>query len=138
MSTGATADDIQHLPRVLRIVASAGGIAAALRLVEKRGGIRIYVPEVAMPGHELATIASFAGMQALCREFPREHVLVPMARSALVVMRNRQLFADSVSMSHSQLARRYEISLRRVQQILAEGPAEACGQVENPTPDLFA
>jgi hypothetical protein len=134
----ATADDIQHLPRVLRLVASAGGIAAALRLVEKRGGIRVYVPEVALPGHELATIASFAGMQALCSEFPREHVLVPKARSALVVMRNRQLLADSLEMSHSQLARRYEITLRRVQQILAEGMVEGCGQLGNQTPDLFS
>jgi len=130
----AQAADVQLLPPMLRLVAQAAGIAAALRLVEKRGGVAVYVPHAAAPGHELATLVGLAGLQALCSAYPGEHLMVPMARAALTEIRNRQLRADRETMSVSRLALRYQLTHRRVQQILAEG----CGQVADEAPDLFA
>ena len=130
----AVESDVQLLPPVLRIVAQAAGIAAALRLVEQRGGVAVYVPHSAQAGHELATLVGLAGLQALCRAYPGEHVVVPMARAALTEIRNRQLRADRASSSVRDLSLRYGLHRRRVQQILAEG----CGQPAAEAPDLFA
>lgn len=131
----AVESDVQLLPPVLRIVAQAAGIAAALRLVEQRGGVAVYVPHSAQAGHELATLVGLAGLQALCKAYPGEHLVVPMARAALTEIRNRQLRADRANGSSvRELSLGYNLHRRRVQQILAEG----CGQLSNETPDLFA
>lgn len=130
----AVESDVQLLPPVLRIVAQAAGIAAALRLVEQRGGVAVYVPHSAQAGHELATLVGLAGLQALCKAYAGEHFVVPMARAALTEIRDRQLRAERSTSSVRDLALRYHLHRRRVQQILAED----CGQPADDTPDLFA
>lgn len=126
--------DLQLLAPVLRLVAQAAGLAAALRLVELRGGGHVYVPKEAEPGHALAAIVTQAGLAALSRAYGGEHILVPMARAALLEMRNRKLRAARGELSVQQLAREFGLHRRRVQQILAED----CGQVGDETRDLFA
>lgn len=135
MINQAVESDVQLLPPVLRIVAQAAGIAAALRLVEQRGGVAVYVPLTAQAGHELATLVGLEGLQALCRAYQGQHLVVPMARAALTEIRNRQLLADrAAGKSVRDLSLLYNLHRRRVQQILREG----CGQLADETPDLFA
>jgi ActR/RegA family two-component response regulator len=126
--------DLQLLAPVLRLVARAAGLAAALRLVELKGGVHVYVPKDADPGHPLASIITEPGLAALCQAYGGEHLLVPMARAALLEMRNRKLRAARGELSVHQLAREFGLHRRRVQQILAED----CGQQDAEAPDLFA
>ena len=125
---------MQLLPPELRLVAQAAGLAAALRLVEHRGGVAVYVPHQAHAGHELVPLITLAGLQALCSAYPGEHRVVPMARAVLCEIRNRRILAERPDKSVRQLALEYKMHRRRVQQILSEG----CGQDQAEHPDLFA
>jgi hypothetical protein len=123
-------DDLQLLPPVLRLVARAGGLEAAARLVQMRGGVRVYVPERADPAHELVEIVTLPGLEALVDYSPADYITVPMARAALMHIRNQRLLAERQDSSIRDLSLRHRLTRRRVQQIVAEG----CGQVD----DLFS
>lgn len=126
--------DLHLLPPELRLVAQAAGLPAALRLVEKRGGVAVYVPHQAHAEHELVPFITLPGLQALCGAYPGEHRVVPMARAVLCEIRNRRMLAERPEKSVRQLALEYKMHRRRVQQILAEG----CEQPGVEHPDLFA
>ena len=134
MTAQASPADLQLLPPELRVVAQTAGLAAALRLVDKRGGVAVYVPHQAHVEHDLVPIITLAGLQALCAAYPGEHRVVPMARAVLCEIRNRRMLAERPEKSVRQLALDYKMHRRRVQQILAEG----CGQPGAEHPDLFA
>lgn len=136
-----TAEDLDLLPHLLQVVVRsggedgtpAGGFVAAMRLVEKRGGVRIYLPHAAADDHELVPIVGLRGFKALQEAYPGEHPVVPKAQRALVVLRNRRMHRERASMSVRDLALRYQLDRRRIQQVMAEG----CGQVPGDQADLF-
>jgi hypothetical protein len=130
--------DVAMLPRVLRLVATAADLPAALRLAEKRGGVHIYVPKSADPEHELAILVTLPGMQALCDAYPAEHVMVPKAAAALRDLRNRRLCAARETKSIRDLALDSKLTRRRVQQVLAEEALNADLFPPSRPADLFS
>lgn len=122
------------LPSQLRVVARAGGVSAALRLVECRGGQRIYVPQAVEPDHWLVEIIQISGLQALVAAYPSEHIEVPKAEAALRFLRDCEMRAARArGASITQLAGTTRLSRRRVLQVLASD----CGQADNEQPSLF-
>lgn len=54
-----------------------GGDMAAT-LCKYRGGVPVYVPHTAQPGHDLAKIVGLQGMAALCERYKGEYITVPI------------------------------------------------------------
>ncbi len=135
--SATTADDteqpLQLLEPLLRVVATAAGLAAALRLAEQRGGVRIYVPHNATADHDLAPIVTLAGLQALSQAYPGEFHVVPKAVRTLRAVRNLQIHRSRRSMSLRALALEHHLTRRRIEQIMAEG----CGQLDDEQADMF-
>lgn len=134
--TQTPADDEQLLPLLpplLRVVAQGATVAAALRLAQERGGVRIYVPHVAAPDHDLVPFITLPGLQALSRAYAGEFPVVPKAERGLRALRDLLIHRTRSTMSVRQLALTHRLDRRRIQQIMAEG----CEQLGDQEPDLF-
>lgn len=108
-------------PEVERLVQVVGP-AAALALVEERGGTRIYVPRAVTPW--LSALIGDDAAAALVAAYGGEHLPVPVARRWRVrIYRGRD-------MSHARIARRVGCSEDTVGRILA-------GEVTGRQLDLF-
>lgn len=96
------------------------GLPAALRLVERFGGTRVYLPrpEVVSEEHPLARVVGLEAAQHLCRLWPSDKVMIPMAAQFLREERDRALVRDAQDHTVPQLARKYEIHERSVYRIL--------------------
>jgi len=97
------------------------GLPLALRLVDNFGGVPIYLPH---PGRvkEHSPVAQVIGaeaMRSLARAWPMTHVMLPLGAAYLRRQRNAALRADAQTMSQPQLARKYEMTLRNIEYILA-------------------
>ncbi len=126
---------LELLPPELRVVAEAAGAAAALRLVQERGGRRVYIPAVVEPGHWLVEIIGLEGLRALVEAYPSEPIEVSKAEAALRFLRDRQMRSERLrGATISEISTATRLSRRRVQQVLAEG----CGQPPGDQADLFA
>lgn len=92
------------------------GIAAALRLVEKRGGTHFYVPlptRIAIH-HHLAVEMGLEPARRLAAAYPAQHVMVPRGAPMLRRRRDIALLEDCKSMSITAVARKYEMTERNV------------------------
>lgn len=132
-AAGLTDDELQLLDPVLRIVAQASGLAAAVRMAQKYGGVRVYVPELAAPDHHLVELIGQAGLKALVAAYPSEYVTPSKAGNLLRAMRNQRMHLQRETMSLRDLAMAHRLTRRRVEQIMAEG----CGQLSSDQYDLF-
>ena len=91
------------------------GINAALRIVEQRGGIRLYVPAKATAEHWLADLIGLDALQALSSVYAREEIDIPRCAATLKAIKDREI-ANSTA-SNSELARRYGMTERNVRKI---------------------
>lgn len=121
---------IDQLPPVARDVAALIGLPATLRLIDKHGGLRVFVPMAPPPGHPLAELLGMAAADKLARaygggdiEVPR----VPLRRHAVLIA------AFEAGRSYSQLAREHNMTLRNVKLILARHGVSA----DDRQPQLF-
>ncbi|WP_288582002.1 helix-turn-helix domain-containing protein [uncultured Methylobacterium sp.] len=67
-----------RLPPVLRTIADAAGVTAALKLAQAKGGTRIYVPHRVTEGHWLTDLVGFAAAQEIARLYAGENIDIPL------------------------------------------------------------
>lgn len=119
MNTVAT-PDISILPPLLQDFESLIGLAATMKLVEKYGGLRIYIPAKADPNHPMAHLIGTANLAALGREFGGiPHFQLPKADRALKALRNARIAADSRHKSARMLALEYKLTEGQIVRILS-------------------
>lgn len=109
-----------RLPAVLRLVAEAAGVEAALKLAQAKGGIRIYVPHKIPPDHWLLPLIGPAGAEALQKHYAGEKIALPLGLSG--VLQNARLAARQAldeGASVAQAARVAGLSERSVYAMLS-------------------
>lgn len=117
---------VDDLPPVARDLVEVIGLPAAVRLVEKWGGVRIYVPATVGEDHPLARMIGVDTARALCEYCAGELLAVPRAAAALREARNREIrarYADGES--QARLARAYALTERQVRNILGARPVDS-------------
>jgi Mor family transcriptional regulator len=118
------------------------GVAAALRLVEKRGGTHFYVPHPTRvkPHALLAQEIGLEAARALAAAYPSQHVMAPRGEAYLRRQRDLGVLNDCKDMSVTAVARKYELTERHVYRIMErglEGLPEVPG-VNDAQGDLFS
>jgi hypothetical protein len=125
--------DANDLPPRLAALAALIGLPATLRLVEARGGTRIYVPDIANHDHWLARLLGLPALQALVAEHARDYLELDRAASALRAARDRQIIIDvREGASTASVALQCGLTQRQVFNILARTHVATDDQ-----PDLF-
>jgi len=115
-------DLLEELGGMLAELVELVGLQAALRIVERWGGIRFYVPEAQhlRPTHPLVKAVGAQAARAIAEHFGREEILVPRAVRLLRAARDRRIRAEHAGGdSASVLSLRWHLSLRQVRYILA-------------------
>lgn len=112
--------DIADLPPRLAELAGIVGLPATLRLVECRGGTKIYVPDRATDGHWLARIIGLAALQKLVSARGRDTLEVDRAAAAVRAARDREIIArHDAGTSTAALALDCGLTQRQIFSILA-------------------
>lgn len=103
------------------------GLPAALRLVERFGGTRIYLPraEFMNADHPIAQAVGLEAALELCQAWAQERPAIPRAAAFLRNERDRALLKDANDHTVPALARKYELTERQVYYILARGLSSA-------------
>lgn len=115
-------DLIEHLPGELRAIAELIGLPAALRLVEARGGRRLYVPAGVAPEHALVQIVGEAAAAELCRAYAGECLEIPRAVGYATAVRNADIRQRrSQGVSQSTLAGEHRLTERQIRNIQGGG-----------------
>lgn len=114
-----------ELDGVLGEIAEVAGLHATLVVVERWGGIRLYVPEPdkLRETHPLVEAVGRDAAEAIAQRFQGEEILVPCTPRPVRAARDRRIRAEhdpDAGVSASVLARRWGLSLRMVRYILAE------------------
>lgn len=129
------ADD---MPESVKDVVGAIGLAATLKLIDRFGGSRVYVPcpEFITEDHDIAQaigVPLARKLAALCRN---ERMELPRAAKAIRSARDRALRRDRAGMSASQCARKYQMTERQVYSIVGRARCKTQSKVgERAAPD---
>ncbi len=110
------------LPDSLAEIVEAIGFEATLALVERFGGIPIYLPKDAERikiDHPLARLLGLDAARRLARARPYELLHVPRATRYLREIRNLALRRDYSEASASAVARKYGLTRRQVFRVAA-------------------
>jgi Mor family transcriptional regulator len=115
------------------------GLPAALRLVERFGGTRIYLPrsELMSAEHAVAQVVGLEAARDLCKLWPSERPSIPRAAQFLRGERDRALLTDANDHTVPQLALKYELTERQVYYILARGLPELDASLSTGQKTLF-
>lgn len=113
-------DDIRatDLPPRLAHLVSIIGLAATLRLIEARGGTRLYVPKRPDEDRLLVKLIGRPAAARLVRAYPGESLELDRGVRALRAVRDRALADDFETLSASKLALKYQLTERGVWKIL--------------------
>jgi len=123
--------EVEALPATLRELVEKIGLPDAYRLCRERGGVRIYIPYQARPDCQLARIVSMEAVRALVEHWQGETIEVPKAETLLRQLRDREIrAARRQGVPRAELARRHNLTIRRIQDIAREPEPD-------PTGDLF-
>lgn len=96
------------------------GLDNTLKLVDRWGGVQLYVPETMDENHAIVKLIGMKAAEELATYYGRERLNIPLARNYHRARRNRDLWLrHKAGESASQLALSFEISLRQVWEILA-------------------
>lgn len=96
------------------------GLPATMLMVDRFGGLRIYIPLEPTPEHMFAELIGFDNLVALCSEFNGDRVLLPRALRALNAVRNAKIRAEYGPKSLRDLASEYRLTERHVSRIVAD------------------
>lgn len=107
--------DTSLLPESIRDLTDIIGISAALRIVEERGGIRLYVPKIVQINHWLADLIGTEALAALVEIYAGEEIEIPRCAAALKAMKDQEI--ASAEGSVTEIARRYGYTERGVRKI---------------------
>lgn len=127
--------NLEHLPERARVIAELIGLPATLKLVERFGGVRVYVPQTMPPSHALVDLLGADAAERLSRAFGGdEHFDVPRCTLAARRLRDAALIADFLDgTSHRALALKYRLTERAVRKIIARAGITA----DDRQPELF-
>ena len=107
------------LPKVLQEFVRLIGLPATMLLVEKFGGLRIYIPLNPSPDHHFAQLIGYDNLVRLAQVYGREdHFELPKAARALTALRNAKIKAEYGPRSIRQLAAEYSLTERHVTRIV--------------------
>lgn len=117
--------DWNRVPSSLIELKRIAGEAAALSLVFAYGGCRIYMPSNIRPNHPLATLMGSPASKALAKVYGGSRINIPKKDAILRQLRIKEIqSARSKGASIDSLARKHNLSRRRVQQLLAQARSE--------------
>jgi Mor family transcriptional regulator len=101
-------------------IAETIGVDGALKLMERFGGTPLYVPVEISPADPLARCLGIESARLLAERFKREQIYIPTGARARRVVRDRDIVRrHAAGETHAALARRFNLSSRRIQSILA-------------------
>ncbi len=113
--------DWSALPAGLRDLKGIVGPGAALALAAAYGGGSLYVPAEAGPKHRLSRLLGEETARRLCRACAGDTLKVPKPDAVLRQIRKKDILRRKKNGEPvSRLARDYNLTQRRVMQILAE------------------
>lgn len=104
-----------HLPHILRELAEAAGLPAALKLAAQWGGQTLYIPTRVAEGHRLAQVLGIGPARALARLYGGERITVPLGPTG--AMREARRAADRAiaeGASANEAARRSGLTTRTI------------------------
>lgn len=112
--------DQEQLPETLSEVVAAIGMERTLALVERLGGVRVYVPEKMVPDHQLVRVVGHHAAYQLAERFGGEPLVLPRCAEALRGVRNSRIRSEREGgATPAQLALRFALTERQVYAILA-------------------
>jgi hypothetical protein len=122
---------VELLPGVLQEFVRLIGLPATMLLVDKFGGLRIYIPLNPTPEHHFAQLIGVDNLRRLSEIYGREdHFELPKAERALLALRNAKIRAEYGTKSIRQLASEYGLTERHVTRIVGAPGAENDEQSE--------
>lgn len=125
MSAQLQADlDVQLLEPLLRHFVDLIGLQKTMLIVDKWGGLPIYIAKDPDPDSELASLIGLPGAIKLAGEYPGDRPRIPKAGAALRAVRNQRIRAEHAVKSLRQLVLEYKLSERTICDILAAGEPE--------------
>lgn len=118
------------LPPLLQDFVRLIGVQAVMALVERVGGLRIYIPtpKNATADHQFAEIIGVDNLVKLGEAYGgQEHFQLPKAYSALVALRNARIAADysTTTKTARQLAVEHRLTESQIVRIVARQGATA-------------
>lgn len=106
---------VDLLPAVLQDFVQHIGLVCTMLLVERYGGIRLYVPHNPDKEHVLAQIIGLDNLLKLSRIYGGEgHFTIPKAQRALRAIRDAKIRSEYGPRSTSFLAREYRLTERQI------------------------
>lgn len=107
------------LPKVLQEFVRLIGLHATMLLVEKFGGLRVYIPLNPTADHHFAQLIGLSNLEKLSQVYGREdHFELPKAQRALLALRNAKIMAEYGPKSIRQLAAEYQLTERHVTRLV--------------------
>lgn len=106
------------LPDSLQAIADIIGAAAALKVAERWGGTRLYIPAEPDEDHPLAALIGIEAARALGKTFAGERPEIPKADCWRKAVRNALIkSARATGVSQAALAREHGLTERQVRSI---------------------
>jgi len=125
-------DDLQHcLCGTLAELVDLVGVTATLAVVQRWGGIRLYVPSSPPSGHPLVETIGQEAADEIATAFPGERLEVPRASALVRELRDREIRAAYPDVSQAQLARHYGLTQRQIRTILSTADAPIGAEVDS-------
>lgn len=114
--------DVALLPQSLQDLAEVVGLGAALDLTRHYPGVRLYVPGIARPAHDIAGIIGFETMVKLCERYGYDYLAMPKMDSVVTQLKHhyvRQLITLG-EMSNREIALSLNYSQRHAERLRSE------------------
>ncbi len=123
--TDWTTSATQLLPPRLQEFVRLIGLPATMALVQRFGGLRIYIPATATPDHAFAEVIGLENLAKLSAEIgvdgTGDRFLLPKADRALIAVRDARIRAEFATKSTRMLAAEYGLTERHITRIV--GPS---------------
>jgi Mor family transcriptional regulator len=117
------------LPPLLQDFVRLIGVQATMLLVQRHGGLRIYIPtpERCTDDHHLAHLIGLKNLLKLAEVYgSNEHFQLPKAERALLAVRNARIVADyQTCKTARELAVEYGLTESQIVRILGQAGAKA-------------
>lgn len=117
-----------ELPTSLLPIEELIGLEGCAALMEGWGGSKLYIPEKVRQEHPLTQALGVESAEVMAKQYGGCTISVPKGVQALMSFRNSSILGDKANLSAAKLARKYDLTERRVWQILEQSkkhnPAE--------------
>ena len=109
----------EDLPGSLAEIARVIGVPATLKLIERFGGTRLYVPGAKRltEDHVIARTIGLAAARAVVKIWGEDRLEIPRAARALCLARDRAVRRESSILSVPKLALKYGLTERAIYRI---------------------